>query len=201
MKDSYRWLAPIYSSLSRLVFGRVREEAIQWAMNQKLEGKILILGGGDGLVLSPYLNECEGEYWEISPSMLHLAKHHLKQSKLSFHLGKYEGMWKPDVILLPFVLDTFPDWELEQFARQIKSVLPEEGEIRLIDFFPPVSSKHRLTLRAMIQFHRIFTAHRRKDLPDYDRYLTQNGLVCIAQKTWMNGFIQAKIYRFSNSEL
>jgi len=43
--------------------------------------------------------------------MLKLAQKHLVKSKLSFHLGDYQSA---DLILLPFVLDTLSDDNLEK---------------------------------------------------------------------------------------
>lgn len=200
MSDDYRWLAPIYTTLSRLFFWGAREQATRWALDRKFEGKIIVIGGGDGIALSSRLQNRKGEFWETSQSMLHLAKHHLRQSKLSFHLGQFEGNVKAEVVLLPFVLDTLSDSDFEELLIKIKKSVLENGEIRVVDFYPTGSVFHRWVLNLLIKFHQIFTSHRRSDLPDYDRILTDFGFVCVAKKCWWKGFICAKIYRFSDLE-
>lgn len=196
MKDSYRFLAPVYSKISALAFGKTREVA-SISFLEKLDGKrILIIGGGDGSAFKPLAKSLSGHYWELSPSMLHLAKWNLKNSGLSFHLGEFQGGEMFDFICLPFVLDTFLDEEFPEFLQKIRESLAPSGRVFLSDFFPPQHFSQKLFHQGIIWFHRMMTNHRRNDLPHYTRFFDQAGFSLLEEKNWKSGWIRAQLYEF-----
>ena len=76
------------------------------------------------VIFKPIEAELEGEYWELSPSMLSKAIKNLRQSNLSFHLGHFNSLSEFDLIFLPFVLDTMGDQEMLKFLEKVKKKCP-----------------------------------------------------------------------------
>lgn len=194
MKDSYHRIAPIYSKLSRLVFGQSLNEANQWAMGQIKEQTVLIIGGGDGESYAQVAQDLRGEFWEKSEAMLKLAKKNLARSGLSFHLGDFDSGEKPDFILLPFVLDTLRDEEMESLIQRLNNNLIPGGKVVMSDFFPPVNLFQKAVLKLMILFFRLATSHSRVDLPDYDGFFIRAGFRKMEEKTWRKGWIRCQIW-------
>lgn len=194
MKDPYQRIAPIYSKLSRLVFGQSLNKANQWALGQIKEKTVVIIGGGDGESYADVAQELRGEFWEKSEAMLKLAQKNLAKSSLRFHLGDFDSGIKADFILLPFVLDTLRDEELESLIQKLKSNLNPGGKVVLSDFFPPVTFLQGVVLKVMILFFRLITSHSRMDLPDYPGHFIRAGFRKIEEKSWKKGWIRSQTW-------
>ncbi len=194
MKDAYRWLAPVYSGLSRLVFGNTLQEANQWFLVPGQEYFYVIIGGGDGESYRKWAEHLRGEFWEKSLAMLNLAKKNLAGSALKFRLGEFDPAEKADFILLPFVLDTLSDAEIEAWVNQLKGHLKPQGKVVLSDFFPPSNFLQKAVLSVMILFFRRIAAHSRKDLPDYEFFFEKAGYRKRDEKAWRKGRILAQVW-------
>lgn len=193
MSDAYRFLAPFYQFLSQLVFGKDLLEANQFFLEKNR--KSLIIGGGDGYAYRDFRNNLEGEFWDLSPGMTHLAKKNLEGSGLIIQAGAWPGKGKFDRVYLPFVLDTMPDEEIIFLVDLIRKSLLPQGEIVISDFFEPVGFGQMLFQKAMIIFFRVFTSHRRNDLPDILGLLKKEGFTLIQEKCWRKGWIRTQIWR------
>ncbi|MDF2158793.1 class I SAM-dependent methyltransferase [Algoriphagus sp. CAU 1675] len=194
MKDAYRYLAWIYTPLSKLVFGKKLQEAKTCFLTDFSGKKMLILGGGDGFDYKPMQKQLQGDFWEISTSMLERAKRNLPTSSLNFHLGKFESEESYNLILLPFVLDTLRDDDLEALLFKLNGNLKKGGRIFLSDFFGPKHFHQKIMQKLMIGFFRLLTSHPRKDLPDYKSYLNPLGFSLIEEKIWSDGWIRAQLW-------
>lgn len=196
MKDHYSFISPVYNTLAKLVFG----SQLKLSKTCFLEGlsakKILIIGGGDGLDYKAFQKQLQGEYWELSQSMLSLAKSNLKDSRLSFHLGVYHlrAEIRFDEIWLHFVLDTLSDEEIDALLVLCKKSLNQNGGIYLADFFEAKTGYQRFVSKAMIQFFKIVTAHKREDIPNYEQIFQRNGLKKTSEKLFMKGWVKAQIW-------
>lgn len=193
--DDYAKIAPFYSRLATLVFGNVLKEAGLFFLEISPNSSVVIIGGGDGSAYANVAENLSGEFWEKSAAMLKLAQKQLSKSNLSFHLGWFRSTDKADFILLPFVLDTFSNGELEKLLMQLKANLSPGGRVLVSDFFPPSGVFHRMVLWGMIGFFRAVTSHSRKDLPDYDFYFQQAGYRKVSEKCWKKGWIRAQEWR------
>ncbi len=193
--DAYRWIAPFYSRLSRLVFGDWLKESKIIFLRDLSTKRILIIGGGDGSDYEEKQKEIQGEFWELSVSMLDQAREKLENSDLSFHLGNFKSNQKFDLICLPFVLDTLPDEELESFLFSFKINLNPDGKVFLSDFFEPVSFRQKLLHQLMICFFRITTEHRRNDIPDYELAFEKAGFKLSQEKKLLKGWVRAQIWK------
>ncbi|WP_296705774.1 class I SAM-dependent methyltransferase [Algoriphagus sp.] len=200
MKDRYNFIAPYYNQLAKLVFGKRLKEAKTCFISYLKSKKILIIGGGDGLDYQEIQSNLSGEYWELSSSMLELAKENLKKSRLNFYLGNFQR--KKDILFdevwFHFVLDTMSDEEIEGILNEIKIVLKEKGKVYLVDFFQPITSKQKFLHQIMILFFRLLTSHKRGNIPDYEIILTKNGLVLEKEKDFLKGWVKAQIWAKNN---
>lgn len=193
--DAYRLIAPLYSRLSRFVFGDRLKESKTIFLRDLPAKKILIIGGGDGSDYEEMQKEIQGEFWELSFSMLDQARENLKKSGLSFHLGNFKSDQKFDVICLPFVLDTMPDEEMESFLDSFKKNLKPDGQVFISDFFEPVSFRQKLLHQLMISFFRFATGHRRKDVPDYELAFESAGFKLSQEKKLLKGWVRAQLWK------
>ena len=196
MKDQYSLLAPFYNRLTKLVFG----DQLKWAKTcfaENLSGKkVLIIGGGDGLDYRICQDELEGEYWEISRSMLQKSKINLEESGLSFRLGFFqaEKVNVFDEVWLHFVLDTMLDEEIESLLQEIRKSLKPKGKIYLADFFVPQSLSQRVINWNMITFFRLVVNHKRANLPDYEEILQRQNWVKNSEKEFLKGWVKAQLW-------
>ena len=196
MKDQYSLLAPFYNRLTKLVFG----DQLKWAKTcfaENLSGKkVLIIGGGDGLDYRICQDEFEGEYWEISRSMLQKSKINLEESGLSFRLGFFqaEKVNVFDEVWLHFVLDTMRDEEIESLLQEIRKSLKPNGKIYLADFFMPQSLSQRVINWNMITFFRLMVNHKRANLPDYEEILQRQNWVKNSEKEFLKGWVKAQLW-------
>ena len=192
--DAYHWVAPFYSRLSSLVFGdRLRESKTIFLRDLPAKG-ILIIGGGDGSDYEEFQDDMSGQFWELSISMLDQAKKNLEKSELSFHLGNFKSDQKFDLICLPFVLDTLPDEELENFLFSFKKNLKPDGQVFLSDFFEPITFMQKILHQLMISFFRLATGHRRKDVPDYKSAFGKSGFKLSQEKKLLRGWVKAQLW-------
>lgn len=194
MKDHYSLLAPWYSSMAKLVFGESLKDSKLMFASDFSGNKLLFIGGGDGSDYLEIQEEIQGEYWELSKSMLDQARKNLGKSGLSFNLGNFDSDEKFDIICLPFVLDTMPDEELESLILSLKKNLNSDGKIFLSDFFKPISFRQKLIHQLMISFFRLATGHRRNDIPDYELVFGKAGFILSQEKKLLKGWVRAQLW-------
>lgn len=194
VKDRYRLLAPFYTKISQMVFGDVIHQATTYYLSKIPKKSVIIIGGGDGNHFREIQNELKGEYWELSSSMLKRAQKNLSESQLTFHLGDFKSQEKVSCVIFPFVLDTVPDDEIEQLLMDVSYNLEKGGILLLSDFFRKAGFFHDFLTGLMIRIFRVLTAHKRKDLPDYSKFLSQHGFELIAEKQFKKGWIRSQLW-------
>lgn len=196
VKDHYSFLAPIYNSLTKLVFGDQLMLAKTCFVDQLATKKILIIGGGDGKDYKPLQEDLHGEYWELSSAMLQLAQHHLGKSQLVYYLGEYHfsaGKFF-DEVWLHFVLDTMTDEEIGSLMNQIRASLKTGGRVYLVDFFEPKSTWQIFLNWSMISFFRLVANHKRKNLPDYVQILESANWKKVGRKEFLEGWVKSQLW-------
>lgn len=157
----------------------------------------MIIGGGDGVACLGYDKNPEGEFWDLSYKMTQLASENLKTSGLKTQTGAWPGKGKFDRIVLPFVLDTLSDPEIQILISQVKSAILPQGKVIFSDFFVPVSFGQKLIQKSMIAFFQTFTAHQRKDLPAITQYFKSEGFERIEEKNWRRGWIRSPLWKLN----
>ena len=174
MLNQYNKIAHFYTGLSRLVFGnqllKIQQELI---MHLPTDGKLLILGGGNGEILpsifkhAPHLSI---EYVEASSSMTKLAKKNApNHQKITFHHKDVRDYsHKHDHIYAGFFLDLFHEKQIEQLIRKLEK--PKQTIWYVADFQINKNTKNRLfrsiQLKLTILFFRLTTQHTINHLPD-----------------------------------
>lgn len=195
MKDRYSFFTPYYSILVKVIFGQRLRYAKTYFVDEVLGKNILIIGGGDGQDYIAYSKELTGEYWELSASMLAKSKKNLASSRLKFCLGDFQARKSEfDEIWLHFVLDTIPDKELGELMIEVKKALKPDGVINFVDFYQPKTKRHRTIHFLQISFFRLIASHRRKDMPAYEQFFSQNNLQKLAEKEWMSGWVKTQLW-------
>ncbi len=195
MSDAYGFLAPIYQSFSRTFFGNDLIYANQAFLEESEGKKLLIIGGGDGMAYRDFVQNIQGEYWDSSSKMAEIALRNLRSSGLKVHVGSWPGKGEFDRIVLPFVLDTLSDSEIQSLLSQVKSGLSNHGQVIVSDFFEPVSFGQKVIQKIMIWFFRAFAAHQRKDLPAFSSFFKSEGFELIEEKKWRKGWIRAQLWK------
>lgn len=174
MLNQYNKIAHFYTGLSRLVFGNqlhnIQQELIR---HLPTDGKLLILGGGNGKILpsifkhAPHLSI---EYVEASSSMIKLAKKNApNHQKITFHhIDVIDYSHKHGHIYAGFFLDLFHEKQIEQLIRKLEK--PKQTTWYIADFQINKNTRNHLfrsiQLKLTILFFRLTTHHAINHLPD-----------------------------------
>jgi tRNA (cmo5U34)-methyltransferase len=200
---SFDSIAPVYDSLSRMVYGKSIVTAQQHFLKYIPEGSsVLIIGGGTGWIIDALFSvnkTCSVVYIEASQKMLQKAKGRIRindQSRITFLLQSEipsEGLY--DVIITNFFLDLFPPARLEQIIHQLKDILKQDGRWFVTDFVDGGKRWQQLLLRVMYLFFRRVSKIEAATLPPWNLLLTDAGLQEKHVKYFYAGFIRTAIYQ------
>lgn len=197
-------IAPFYSVLSGIVFGRSHRQAQACFLNElKPNDRILILGGGSGELLQAVLKKQPDvlvDYIDISPGMIRLARAKTANpSALNFIVGTEYDI--PDrsyeIVITNFYLDLFNRDSLLRVIHQIRTHVKPHGRW-LITEFVQEKSWHTFMLWIMYRFFRIATGIEAGKLPDWRSSLKKAGMQLMHSKEFYGGFIQSAVYRRSD---
>ncbi|CCH01157.1 methyltransferase type 12 [Fibrella aestuarina BUZ 2] len=193
---TFDFIAPVYDKLAQLVFGRALLTAQQAAWWQVPAGSdVLILGGGTGTLLPRFLRDKRPQrvlYLEASAAMLQRAQQTAANpSQVEFRYGT-EASLEPtdqfDAILLPFVLDLYPNATLQaQLVPRLLAALRPNGALYISDFGQPRTWQQRAVMAAMLLFFRVVARIPVRHLPDWPAVLTRLGLVEQQSQTFRGG--------------
>lgn len=208
---NFNRIAPVYDSLSRLVFGNSlrRAQTTHLALIPE-QAKVLLIGGGSGWLLEQLLN-CRPlvkvTYLEVSSNMLQLAQRRIKQQTpkaltgIDFRLGD-ENSLQPnetfDIILTPFLLDLFPEERLNYLMNRLNAALRPQGLWLFSDFWPaqtPAPVWQRLLLKSMYAFFGLASGVEATRLPDFNAHFARQPLFLEASASFYSGLVQARAYR------
>ncbi len=198
---SFDLVAPVYDWLARLVFGYQLERAQSvWLDAAEPAGAtVLIVGGGTGFLLDALLADPTRRparivYLEASARMLQQASRRLTHpdrnarpliGQVTFRLGDETTLWwgeQFDIVLLPFVLDLYPEAYLrEQFIPRLQAVTYPGGQWLVADFVETPSWRHRLLRWTMFRFFRGLSGIPARQLPDWPQLLTDAGMRVVIQ--------------------
>jgi hypothetical protein len=136
----YDRVAGFYDLVVKLFFGNALLNIQGKALKQLPPvDHITIVGGGSGNILKVLFQQSKAKrytYIEASDRMRTRAMHRLNAhecDRVYFSAAAPEDL-KTDLIILPFVLDCYPDDEVEDLLRSAKAWLNAKGSILIVDF-------------------------------------------------------------------
>ncbi len=158
---SFDRVAWIYDQVAGLVFGSQWDQ-VQQAPVGNLAGKsrVLIVGGGTGLLLDALQGVEKIVFLELSEKMMATSRNrgsHLRVDYVHADFFQWETSEKFDAIVMPFFLDCFGTEKLERAILKTRALLVEQGELHVIDFQPASWWKNSL-IRVMYLFFRLFSS-------------------------------------------
>ena len=196
---SFDLIAPVYDRLARLVFGNTLDSAQAWCVDGVPAGScVLVLGGGTGRFLPDLLARKPAliVYVEASAAMLSRAQARFPElpENLRFQRGTEVSLVADgsfDLILLPFILDLYPDSRLTaQFLPRLLRLLTNEGALLVCDFDRPTAWWQQGQLWLMIRFFRLVAHIEIKKLPNWPAALRQAGFVETERAGLRNGQVR-----------
>lgn len=208
MDNNYDNAAWFYDSLSRLVFGKAIVKAQIYLLQHIPPGSnLLIVGGGTGWILEELAKiHSQGlrvSYVEVSGKMLALARNRVVGSNevkyIHAPLEEVRFPEKFDVIITPFLFDSFNEPTLERSFQHLDQLLKADGIWLYADFRKTGVWWQQALLKIMLTFFKVLCGIEAEQLPDVDRQFALNGYRMIAEKTFIGSFIVARIYSITYS--
>lgn len=210
----FNLLSGFYDASVRFIFGsqliNLQKELLDGLSKRKT---CLIIGGGTGEVLR-YAQDIDLAdryyYAELSTRMLAKAKAHLTSDELrQVTFGpdwkRLLGDQKVDYIVLPFVLDCYPESAVRNMIQQLKQVLADEGQILIIDFNEEPVDGHRPTafqqlfIQCLYLFFAITTSIEARRLPRILTLMPAEGFRLQNRIGKRNGWLLATCWSMSNT--
>lgn len=197
----FNLLAPVYSGLSKLIFGKSIERAqLHFLDCIDSTHHVLFLGGGSGEVLHALVRKYPAvkiDYIDLSPNMIELAKRKTgSSSSVNFITGTEQNIPDRDysVVITNFYLDLFSNERLNEVIDIIKPRLADNVTWLATDF---ISEKawHRIFLKIMYVFFKIVTGIQANSLPDWQSALSNAGFREFTSRKFYGGFIKSSVYK------
>lgn len=204
MPSNYDNSATFYDQLSRMVFGKALVEAQLYLLRQvPPNSSVLIVGGGTGWILEElstiHYSGLNITYVEISSRMTALAqKRHTGINKVTFINDAIENTITDmpyDVVITPFLLDSFTDETLEKAFAHMHQQLKPKGLWLFADFQLTGKLWQTLLLKSMYFFFSILCGIETTHLPDIQNQFIKRGYSLLGSKTFYGEFILAVRYQ------
>lgn len=194
-------VAGIYDALADRIFGsewrRVQEAPVA-ALNGC--GRVLIVGGGTGRLLTHLLN-CEVVYVELSLKMMTRAMRRQREVETIFlneDFVKWETAERFDAVLTPFFLDVLNPGEIPAVLQKITGLLRPGGSLHVMDF-QPSSLWNNFLVSVMYRFFGILAGVKRSRLPAIHELVTEAGFECASYRPYLKGWIFYRSYSLKAS--
>ena len=203
-QGNFNLIAPVYDFLSMVVYGnKIRKAQIHFLDQIKSNSTVLILGGGTGWLLPELAkvnNDIVIDYVEASEKMLSKSKKHQRLSfrGINFILGTQEVVHGKvyDFVITPFVLDVFPQNEMESLALSVFGLIKPEGKWLCVDFNSlDRSIKARALSCVMIMFFRLVSGLKTKAVLDYFGTIKKLEMIECKTTYYYGQFIRATVFK------
>jgi len=198
LNDSYKYLAPFYSRIEKLVFGKTLQASREFGFELiKEESRILIVGGGDGRVLKNLPN-CRVDYVESSKKMRKLARKIYTQAQINFidssiEEETLEGTYNH--IFFQYFFDQFNRSEIIEIMEYVSSNISNKTIIHLADFQSSNDKySHSVLIKIMYRFFGFFTGLRTRHLEDFNELFRSLGFIELKRREWKNGLVFATMW-------
>jgi len=200
MKNDFNLIAPVYDTLSKLVFGKRLDQA-QKTFIPIIESnsRVLIVGGGTGNILKwlPTNFNLQIDYVELSEKMLGKAKARTSVGNTIEFYAKdaLEVNGGYDIVIANFFLDCFAYERLSEVLQKLKGRLNENGKLIVTDFYPSDNRHQKLLLKIMHTFFRIASRLEASELSDIHGTIKQLGFEVAELKFLNGGSLFSAVYR------
>lgn len=205
MPSNYDNSARFYDQLSRMVFGKALISAQQYLLGSvPPNSSVLIVGGGTGWILNElsaiHYSGLDITYVEISSRMTAIAKErHTGINKVTFINDAIENtsIDAPafDVIITPFLLDSFTEATLQKAFAHMHTQLKPKGLWLFADFQDIGKLWQKLMLKTMYTFFKVLCGIETTKLPDINLQFSRYNYQLINSRTFYKGFILAAEYK------
>lgn len=204
MTSNYDNSAPFYDQLSRVVYGKTLIKAQLYLL--KLvppNSSVLIVGGGTGWILEElstiHYSGLDITYVEISSRMTAIARQkNTGINKITFINDAVENT--PigqiyDVIITPFLLDSFTEETLEITFSHMHAQLKPKGLWLCSDFQLTGSLWQKLLLKTMYLFFKVLCGIETSRLPDIENQFLKRGYQRLSAQTFFGDFMISTEYQ------
>jgi ubiquinone/menaquinone biosynthesis C-methylase UbiE len=206
MKGNYDNVASFYDKLSSLVFGNAIIEAQKFLIDAIYAGgKLLIVGGGSGLILEEICKKHKRglsiTYVEVSAKMVMFAKQRDCCGNTVFFINEpiqdapITNLF--DIIITPFVFDNFSNETTKVVFEKLNQHLKNGGFWLFADFQLNDNSNYwqKPLLKLMYTFFRLTCKVEATTLPDTASLFSGHGYKKISSRGFFKNFISAIIYQ------
>jgi len=204
MPSNYDNSAVFYDQLSRMIFGKALVRAQLYLLRQvPPNSSVLIVGGGTGWILEElstiHYSGLNITYVEISSRMTALAqKRNTGINQMTFINDAIENTSvndSYDVIITPFLLDSFTEETLEKAFAHMHQQLKPKGLWLFTDFQLTGKLWQKLMLKSMYFFFRLLCGIETTSLPKIDHQFYKRGYKILFTKTFYGEFIVSTKYQ------
>lgn len=165
-------------------------------------GRLLIAGGGTGWILEEIAERLPGsleiDYIEVSARMMAAARKRKtgahKVTYLTMPVQHMPTAMQYDAVMTAFLFDNFSDSTAREVFTAMHARLKNDGLWLYCDFLHTGGLVHKILLKSMFLFFRMFRSIESRRLPDMDARFLESGYRVAQQKKYMNGFVAATAY-------
>ncbi|GAB4041494.1 class I SAM-dependent methyltransferase [Spirosoma jeollabukense] len=204
--SGFDWIAPIYDALAFVVFGRKLQQAQLTFLNRiPHDATILLVGGGTGWLLEQVLTQCKPRrvlYLELSARMVAQASQRMVKNgvvgSVEFRVGDVRDLPTDepfDILITPFLLDLFPESTVQtDVIPKLLRILKPTSLWLVTDFVTTDIWWQKALLWSMIQFFRLTAGIETAQLADWQRLLSEAGLIRQESQPQVGGMVRAEIW-------
>ena len=205
---SFDGLASHYRWLETVGFGSVLQKArTRWIEEVPQPQRVLTVGEGTGDFLRRFLcvhRDAVVDCVDTSARMLEFARLRIPDGANRVRFFEQDILsWTPpgfyDLLVTHFVLDCFPQNELQLIVRKLAGLTAPGAYWLLADFCIPKTSVARvhakIWLATLYWFFRTTTEIRSKRLVDPTPELQANGFVRLKRSQWRLGLVKSELWQ------
>jgi ubiquinone/menaquinone biosynthesis C-methylase UbiE len=196
-------IAPVYDGLSSIIFGKsIRKAQTQFLNYIRPGGKVLILGGGTGWILTELTvvnPTCKVWHIEASAKMLELSRRrHLVNAENVISIHGTEDSIPDDVIydavITNFYLDLYTTDACRTLISRIATLIDKNG-LWFVSDFQRTTWWQSAMLSVMYYFFKIVANLRPQSLPQWRELLIERGFMEVRFRNFYANFIRSSLFQ------
>ena len=202
--NNYNSVAHFYDLASKLVYGDNLYKIQIDVLNQlPIEGKILILGGGTGLILkwlATHRPNLEIIFQDASSSMIKKARSNVSEDQnITFlHSSSFDHQYGADFVFAAFFFDLFTQQESEGIIKSVNQNCNYKPSWVVCDFILDNKTKRavirKIQIKLSILFFKITTSHHLNFLPNVFDAFNSTAYEARYSNRIAGGFLCSKVF-------